>query len=93
VKITAEGHDFLFIDEVSEQLRIPLDTLRYWRMRQQQRLRRGEDIGADLGPPSFMLARRVRYLKRDVDAWVREQQKQARRNDASPHRRRRSRAA
>ena len=74
MKITAEGHDFLFMDEVSKRLRIPLDTLRYWRMRQQQQLRRGEDIGADLGPPSFMLARRVRYLKRDVDAWVRGQQ-------------------
>ena len=54
----AEGRD-LFMDEVSQRYRIPIDTLRYWR-------KLGE------GPPSYRLSRRVRYPERDLLQWLRE---------------------
>jgi hypothetical protein len=74
MKIVAEEHDYLFVDEVSALTRIPVDTLRYWRMLRQQRLRRGEAIGTDLGPPSLKMGGRVKYRKSDLDAWIREQE-------------------
>lgn len=54
----AEGRD-LFMDEVSQRYRIPLETLKYWR-------KRGE------GPPSYRLGKRVRYPKDELLLWIRE---------------------
>lgn len=51
---------YLTIEEVAAEYRVPLSTLRYWRVR-------GE------GPKSFKLGRRVVYLRRDLDAWVQAQ--------------------
>ena len=47
----------LMMTEVAEQLRTPVDTLRYWR-----------HIGS--GPPSFKLGRRVLYRSEDVEKWT-----------------------
>lgn len=52
----------LHTDEVSQRTGIPVETLRWWRKRNQ-----GE------GPPSARLGRRVVYRQSDVDAWVQAQ--------------------
>lgn len=47
--------------EAAEMLRTPVGTLRYWRHQ-------------GTGPKSFKLgAKRVAYLREDVEAWLREQ--------------------
>ena len=43
--------------EVSDLLRTPVDTLRYWR-----------SVG--IGPKGFKVGRRVVYAASDVSAWV-----------------------
>ncbi len=50
----------LLMPEVSELLRTPVETLRYWR-----------SIGA--GPRSAKVGRRVVYREVDVRAWLDEQ--------------------
>ncbi|WP_418063934.1 helix-turn-helix transcriptional regulator [Pimelobacter simplex] len=50
----------LRIEEVSERIGVPVDTLRYWRK-----------TGA--GPKAVRLGRRLAYRATDVDAWVDEQ--------------------
>ena len=55
------GNDLMFTKEVSEEIRVPEATLRWWR-----------HMGK--GPRSFLLgAKRVVYKRADVDAWVEEQ--------------------
>ena len=49
--------ELLSIDEVSQMLRVPVGTLRYWR-----------HLGA--GPHSFKVGRWVRYRRGDVRAWL-----------------------
>ena len=47
------------IEEVAEVLRMPVATLRYWRV-----------LGT--GPRGFIIGRRLRYWRRDVLAWLDE---------------------
>ena len=54
------GDEMLTLDEVAALLRVPENTLRYWRV-----------IGA--GPRSFKVGRHVRYWRSDVVLWVTEQ--------------------
>jgi predicted DNA-binding transcriptional regulator AlpA len=54
------GDEMLTLDETATLLRVPENTLRYWRV-----------IGA--GPRSFKVGRHVRYWKSDVVLWVTEQ--------------------
>ncbi|WP_074041024.1 helix-turn-helix transcriptional regulator [Dermacoccus nishinomiyaensis] len=54
-------HTILTTAEAAEMLRIPAGTLRYWRHQ-------------GTGPKSFKLgAKRVAYMREDVDAWLKEQ--------------------
>ncbi|MBD8869881.1 helix-turn-helix domain-containing protein [Nocardioides donggukensis] len=48
------------IEEVAELLRMPLATVRYWRV-----------LGT--GPRGFILGRRLRYFRQDVLDWLDEQ--------------------
>lgn len=52
--------NLLTIDEVSDLIRVPVATLRYWR-------HGGE------GPASFTVGRRVMYRREDVEAWLDDQ--------------------
>ena len=45
------------IEEVAEVLRMPVATLRYWRV-----------LGT--GPRGFIIGRRLRYWRQDVLAWL-----------------------
>lgn len=45
------------IEEVAELLRMPVATLRYWRV-------------LDSGPCGFIIGRRLRYWRHDVMAWL-----------------------
>lgn len=49
--------DYMTGREVSEKIRVPLETLRYWRY-------------LDRGPRSFKLGRRVLYARADVERWI-----------------------
>lgn len=52
--------EMLTTAEVSEATKVPIGTLKAWRQERQ-------------GPRSFKLGALVRYLRRDVDAWLAEQ--------------------
>lgn len=52
--------DLLLTAEVSQELRVPQATLRFWRHQ-------------GSGPRCFKMGRRVFYRREDVDAWLREQ--------------------
>lgn len=52
--------DLMTIEEVAELVRVPPQTLRYWRH-------------LDRGPHSFRLGRRVMYKRADVEQWVQQQ--------------------
>lgn len=53
--------DELFtLPELASLLRVPPQTLRYWR-------------NQHTGPASFKIGRHVRYRRGDVDRWLREQ--------------------
>jgi excisionase family DNA binding protein len=52
--------ELLTIGEASSYLKIPVKTLRKWRLE-------------GYGPPSMKLGRHVRYDKADLDAWIDEQ--------------------
>lgn len=54
------GDEMLTLDETAALLRIPENTLRYWR-----------HLGS--GPRSFKVGRYVRYWKADVVLWLAEQ--------------------
>lgn len=48
----------LTITEVADRARVPVSTLRYWRL-----------TGRN-GPPSGQVGRRVVYRETEVDAWI-----------------------
>lgn len=50
----------LTMEEVSEAIRVPLATLRFWRAK-------------GTGPKSFRMGRRVMYKREDVEAWIEAQ--------------------
>jgi excisionase family DNA binding protein len=52
--------DLLTLHEVADLLRVPEATLRYWRH-------------CNTGPDSYKVGRHIRYRRRDVQAWLREQ--------------------
>lgn len=52
--------ELLTIEEVAELLRMPVASLRYWRV-------------LDTGPRGFIVGRRLRYLRQDVMGWLDEQ--------------------
>lgn len=54
--------DLLTIDEASQYLKIPVKTLRKWRLERS-------------GPPSMKLGRHVRYDKADLDTWIDRQKR------------------
>lgn len=54
------GDELLTLDETAALLRVPENTLRYWRV-----------TGA--GPRSFKVGRHVRYWKADVVLWLSDQ--------------------
>lgn len=47
----------LSLDEVAQQLAVPVGTLRYWRHRND-------------GPRSLKVGRHVRYRPADIEAWL-----------------------
>ncbi len=49
--------ELLTIEEVAELLRMPVASLRYWRV-------------LDSGPCGFIIGRRLRYWRHDVLAWL-----------------------
>lgn len=49
--------DYMTTEETGKMLRTPVETLRWWRHR-------------DQGPPSFKLGRRVLYSRREVLDWI-----------------------
>ena len=51
---------YLLASEVSEELRIPVNTLAWWR-----------HVGR--GPKWFRVGRRVLYKRADLDQWIAEQ--------------------
>lgn len=53
--------DIMLTKDVSELIRIPIGTLRYWRH-------------ANLGPASFTLGRKVVYRRAEVERWIAEQE-------------------
>lgn len=55
-------------EEVSNELGIPVGTLRYYR-------------SCGCGPVSFRLAGRVRYRRAEVMAWVEDQERNSRRGE------------
>lgn len=56
--------NLLTIEDVAAELDISVSTLRFYRLK-------GE------GPKSFLLGRRVRYRRSDVEAWVEGQYQRA----------------
>jgi DNA-binding transcriptional MerR regulator len=65
--ITAEV-ELMTTEEVSNELGIPVGTLRYYR-------------SSGCGPVSFRLAGRVRYRRAEVMAWVGDQERSTRRGE------------
>jgi DNA-binding transcriptional MerR regulator len=57
------------VEEVAELLRMPVATVRYWRV-------------LDTGPRGFILGRRLRYFRKDVLDWLEERRESARRGVA-----------
>ena len=49
--------ELLTIEEVAELLRMPVASLRYWRV-------------LDTGPRGFIIGRRLRYWRQDVMGWL-----------------------
>lgn len=58
---TPSTSTLLTTEELADYLKVPADTIRYWR-------RAGTSC-----PPSFKLGRHVRFRRADVDAWLGEQ--------------------
>ncbi len=55
-----EDDQLLTMEEVSDVVRVPIATLRYWR-----------HLG--MGPHGFRVGRNVRYWRLDVLEWLRQQ--------------------
>ncbi|MFC8597175.1 helix-turn-helix transcriptional regulator [Isoptericola sp. NPDC057191] len=64
---TTPVRTYYWIEELSDELGIPLATLRHWR-------RLGEG-----GPKSFLIGRRVAYDRADVTRWIKAQRDGGRR--------------
>jgi len=47
----------LTIEQVADQLQVPVDTLYYWRSKKQ-------------GPPALKVGKHLRWQQADVDAWL-----------------------
>ena len=58
--VTERTDALMTIDDVADLLRMPVASLRYWRV-----------LGT--GPRAFIIGRRLRYLPADVLAWIAEQ--------------------
>lgn len=56
--------EFMTLEEVADLLRMPPETLRYWR-----------HIGK--GPKSFRPGRRVLFAREDVEQWLAEARQEA----------------
>lgn len=52
--------ELLTIEQVADLIRMPVATLRYWRV-------------LDSGPCGFIIGRRLRYWRQDVLDWLDEQ--------------------
>jgi excisionase family DNA binding protein len=63
-EVPVADNDLLTIAEAAELVRAPVATLRYWRY-----------LGT--GPRSFRIGRHVRFIREDVDDWLREQREHA----------------
>lgn len=55
---------FVWVEELAEELDVPLATLRHWR-------RLGK------GPKAFLVGRRLAYDRRDVTEWIEQQRENA----------------
>ena len=66
--------ELLTTAEVAAKLKAPAATLRFWRHK-------------EVGPPCFVLGRRVVYRAADVERWVAEQEAATRRGGALVQRR------
>jgi excisionase family DNA binding protein len=64
--MTVQIPDLLTIAEAAELLRIPVDTLRYWRQR-------------GIGPDSFKVGRHVMYRAEAIADWLALQEAAGRR--------------
>jgi excisionase family DNA binding protein len=64
--MTDQTPELLTIAEAAALLRLPVDTLRYWRHR-------------GTGPASFRIGRHVVYRRADLYAWIDEQAARANR--------------
>lgn len=60
----------LTTQEVEEEYRIPVGTLRYWRH-------------CNTGPRSYMVGGRIRYDVADLDAWIAAQKSSTGRGEAA----------
>lgn len=58
--VTERIDALMTIDDVADLMRMPVASLRYWRM-------------LCTGPRGFIIGRRLRYLPADVLAWIAEQ--------------------
>lgn len=67
---TGAKKELMTTGEVSDELGIPVGTLRYYR-------------STGCGPTSFRLGGRVRYRRVDVVAWVDEQERNTRRGEGA----------
>ncbi len=67
---TATKSHLMTTEDVSNELGIPVGTLRYFR-------------STGKGPASFRLAGRVRYRRSDVERWITDQERATRRGGAS----------
>jgi len=67
------GDQMLTLKEVAELLRVPENTLRYWR-----------HLGS--GPHSFTVGRSVRYWRGEVWAWLERQAQRSRPENPADHR-------
>lgn len=49
--------EYLTVDELAAELRLPKRTIYYWRQNR-------------TGPPSYKLGRQIRYLRSEVSEWL-----------------------
>ena len=66
--VTTTQVELMTTKDVSDELQIPVGTLRYYR-------------SCGCGPVSFRVAGRVRYRRADVMAWVQDQERNTRRGN------------
>ena len=61
---TTELRTFLWVEELAEELDVPLATLRHWR-------RNGK------GPKAFLVGKKLAYGRRDIADWLDRQRQTA----------------